>query len=70
MDRKGLTDSVEITDAEAREVLFHPTVSHGTAAVRGSRCLSHGLHYWEIEMVSKCYGTDMVSAGVGVGCGY
>jgi SPRY domain-containing SOCS box protein 3 len=60
LDREGLTDSVHITDAEAKEVLFHPTVSHGTAAVRGSGCLSRGIHFWEIEMVSKCYGTDMM----------
>lgn len=62
LDWKELTSNAVIIDGEAREVLFHPTVSHGTAAVRGSACLTRGLHYWEIEMVSKCYGTDMVSA--------
>ncbi|XP_032816969.2 SPRY domain-containing SOCS box protein 3 [Petromyzon marinus] len=49
---------------EKREVNFHMDYSCGTAAVRGSRELCEGQHFWEIKMTSPVYGTDMM---VGVG---
>lgn len=47
-----------------RMVGFHSEYSCGTAAVRGSRALSDGQHFWEIKMTSPVYGTDMM---VGIG---
>ncbi|KAM4715830.1 SPRY domain-containing SOCS box protein 3 [Anableps anableps] len=47
-----------------RKVNFHSDYSCGTAAIRGSRELSEGQHYWEVKMTSPVYGTDMM---VGVG---
>ncbi|XP_027897284.1 SPRY domain-containing SOCS box protein 3a [Xiphophorus couchianus] len=47
-----------------RKVSFHSDYSCGTAAVRGSRELADGQHFWEIKMTSPVYGTDMM---VGIG---
>ena len=46
------------------QVRFHLEYSSGTAAVRGTKPLSEGHHYWEILMQSAVYGTDMM---VGLG---
>ena len=44
-----------------REAYFHPDYSCGTAAVRGTLALTDGFqYYWEIQMISAVYGTDMV----------
>ncbi|XP_042903667.1 SPRY domain-containing SOCS box protein 3 isoform X3 [Parasteatoda tepidariorum] len=47
-----------------RDVTFHRKHSSGTALVRGSKPMSHGQHFWEIQMISPVYGTDMM---VGIG---
>ncbi|XP_073797276.1 SPRY domain-containing SOCS box protein 3 isoform X2 [Danio rerio] len=47
-----------------RTVSFHSEYSCGTAAIRGSKALSDGQHFWEIKMTSPVYGTDMM---VGIG---
>lgn len=45
-----------------KEVLFHPVYSPGTAAVRGNVVLKPNMHhYWEIKILTKLYGTDVVS---------
>lgn len=44
-----------------RKVSFHSDYSCGTAAIRGTKELSDGQHYWEVKMTSPVYGTDMVS---------
>lgn len=44
-----------------RKVNFHSEYSCGTAAIRGSKELADGQHFWEIKMTSPVYGTDMVS---------
>jgi len=42
-------------------VLFHPTYSSGTAAVRGDTGLVRPYHYyWEVKMVREVYGTDVM----------
>lgn len=47
------------------DVLFHPTYSSGTAAVRGNLPLQHNVHhYWEIKILTHLYGTDVM---IGVG---
>lgn len=44
-----------------RNVIFNPGFSVGTAAVRGTKPFRPGYHhYWEIEMSTEVYGTDMV----------
>lgn len=47
-----------------RKVSFHADYSCGTAAIRGTKELTDGQHYWEIKMTSPVYGTDMM---VGIG---
>ncbi|XP_028332305.1 SPRY domain-containing SOCS box protein 3 [Gouania willdenowi] len=47
-----------------RKVSFHSDYSCGTAAIRGTKELTEGQHYWEVKMTSPVYGTDMM---VGVG---
>lgn len=44
-----------------RKVSFHSEYSCGTAAIRGSKELADGQHFWEIKMTSPVYGTDMVA---------
>ncbi|XP_069011862.1 SPRY domain-containing SOCS box protein 3 [Embiotoca jacksoni] len=47
-----------------RKVSFHSDYSCGTAAIRGTKELADGQHYWELKMTSPVYGTDMM---VGIG---
>ncbi|XP_049615094.1 SPRY domain-containing SOCS box protein 3 isoform X1 [Syngnathus scovelli] len=47
-----------------RKVSFHSDYSCGTAAIRGTRELTEGQHFWEVKMTSPVYGTDMM---VGIG---
>lgn len=49
-----------LLSCENRKVSFHSEYSCGTAAIRGSKELSEGQHFWEIKMTSPVYGTDMV----------
>ncbi|KAK4308304.1 hypothetical protein Pmani_019986 [Petrolisthes manimaculis] len=44
----------------ARTALFHPNWSHGTAAVRGSRQLNGGVHYWEVQVSQRLFGTAVM----------
>lgn len=36
---------------------FHPNWSKGTAAVRGNQPINRGLHYWEIHVSQRVFGT-------------
>lgn len=45
-----------------RKVSFHSDYSCGTAAIRGTKELSDGQHFWEVKMTSPVYGTDMVGS--------
>ncbi|KAG8222879.1 hypothetical protein J437_LFUL003524 [Ladona fulva] len=48
-----------------RQVMFHPSYSTGTAAIRGEHPLEPGMHhYWEVKILTPLYGTDIM---VGVG---
>ncbi|CAH0563557.1 unnamed protein product [Brassicogethes aeneus] len=50
---------------ENKDILFHPTYSHGTAVLRGEKPFAKNRHhYWEVKMISSLYGTDVM---VGVG---
>lgn len=51
-----------------RKVNFYSDYSCGTAAIRGTKELTDGHHYWEIKMTSPVYGTDMVSIVSAVAC--
>ncbi|GAA6226112.1 SPRY domain-containing SOCS box protein 3 [Lates japonicus] len=53
-----------LLSCENRKVNFHSEYSCGTAAIRGSKELAEGQHFWEIKMTSPVYGTDMM---VGIG---
>ncbi|KAK0132522.1 SPRY domain-containing SOCS box protein 3 [Merluccius polli] len=53
-----------LLSCDNRKVNFHSEYSCGTAAIRGSKELADGQHFWEIKMTSPVYGTDMM---VGIG---
>ncbi|XP_042881097.1 SPRY domain-containing SOCS box protein 3-like [Penaeus japonicus] len=44
----------------ARTALFHPNWSHGTAAVRGSHDIRGGVHYWEVQVSQRLFGTAIM----------
>ena len=59
-DEKNKSDDVLVHNY-GTEAYFHPDYSCGTAAIRGSRQFREGEeHYWEVQMSSAVYGTDMV----------
>lgn len=53
--------SAALLSCDNRKVSFHMEYSCGTAAIRGTKELGDGQHFWEIKMTSPVYGTDMVS---------
>ncbi|XP_054549868.1 SPRY domain-containing SOCS box protein 3 isoform X2 [Talpa occidentalis] len=53
-----------LLSCDNRQVSFHTEYSCGTAAIRGTKELGDGQHFWEIKMTSPVYGTDMM---VGIG---
>lgn len=53
--------SATLLSCDNRKVNFHVEYSCGTAAIRGTKELGEGQHFWEIKMTSPVYGTDMVS---------
>ncbi|XP_023584154.1 SPRY domain-containing SOCS box protein 3 isoform X1 [Trichechus manatus latirostris] len=53
--------SATLLSCDNRKVSFHVEYSCGTAAIRGTKELGEGQHFWEIKMTSPVYGTDMVS---------
>lgn len=61
-DRDNSDRLTTVFQNDNRDVLFNPGFSVGTIAVRGSTPLKQGYHhYWEVEMNTEVYGTDMVS---------
>lgn len=56
-----LKSSGAFLSCDNRKVSFHSDYSCGTAAVRGTKELTDGQHFWEVKMTSLVYGTDMVS---------
>ncbi len=67
---EGSRSSATLLSCENRKVSFHSEYSCGTAAIRGSRELSEGQHFWEIKMTSPVYGTDMVRNKIADVCLY
>ncbi|OXA56603.1 uncharacterized protein LOC110848658 [Folsomia candida] len=58
-------DTTAVFQNKDRDITFNPGFSVGTVAVRGMHPLKQGYHhYWEVEMSSDVYGTDMM---IGVG---
>ena len=49
-----------LLSGDNRKVSFHSDYSCGTAAIRGTKELTDGQHFWEVKMTSPVYGTDMV----------
>lgn len=58
--------SATLLSCDNRKVNFHVEYSCGTAAIRGTKELGEGQHFWEIKMTSPVYGTDMVSGWQGM----
>lgn len=61
--------SATLLSCDNRKVNFHMEYSCGTAAIRGTKELGEGQHFWEIKMTSPVYGTDMVSGQQAGGSG-
>lgn len=60
-DEKHSTSSIKLSD-DNLNVTFHPVYSTGTAVAKGNKPLEKGRHhFWEILMITKIYGTDVVS---------
>lgn len=54
--------NLHVISQDDKEVLFHPIYSSGTAAMKGNDVLKSNMHhYWEIKILTKLYGTDVVS---------
>jgi len=51
---------VRVRGENRETVLFHPTWSNGASGVRGTRSMRHGVHYWEIRISSRLFGTSMM----------
>lgn len=63
-DESKKSDDVIVQNC-GTEAYFHPDYSCGTAAIRGNRQFREGEeHYWEVQMSSAVYGTDMM---IGIG---
>ncbi|XP_073492785.1 SPRY domain-containing SOCS box protein 3 isoform X1 [Aquarana catesbeiana] len=60
----GSKSTATVLSSDNRKVSFHMEYSCGTAAIRGTKMLTKGQHFWEIKMTSPVYGTDMM---VGIG---
>ncbi|XP_072273918.1 SPRY domain-containing SOCS box protein 3 isoform X2 [Pyxicephalus adspersus] len=60
----GSKSTATVLSCDNRKVSFHMEYSCGTAAIRGTKMLTEGQHFWEIKMTSPVYGTDMM---VGIG---
>lgn len=55
---------VKLYGQRSQTVHFHPNWSSGTAGARGSLVLNGGVHYWDIHISQKIFGTSMMF-GVG-----
>jgi SPRY domain-containing SOCS box protein 3 len=45
-------------------VTFHPNWSNGTSGIRGTRVMNGGVHYWEVLLTRRVFGTSMM---IGIG---
>lgn len=61
---EGYRSTGAFLSCDNRKVSFHSDYSCGTAAIRGTKELANGQHFWEIKMTSPVYGTDMVSGSI------
>ncbi|GFY68458.1 SPRY domain-containing SOCS box protein 3 [Trichonephila inaurata madagascariensis] len=61
---KGIDNDFFVLLNNNRDVQFHRDMSGGTAVVRGTQPMSNDQYYWEVKMITRVYGTDMM---VGVG---
>ncbi|XP_019641695.1 PREDICTED: SPRY domain-containing SOCS box protein 3-like [Branchiostoma belcheri] len=52
---------LELGGIRNRTVIFHPTWSRGTVAVRATKPIDkNGVHYWEIRVSDRLFGTSMM----------
>ncbi|KAK3590404.1 hypothetical protein CHS0354_008754 [Potamilus streckersoni] len=63
-NKKHKANEVRLHGNRGETAHFHPNWSNGTAAVRGTRRLNYGRHYWEIKVSQRIFGTSMMF-GVG-----
>ena len=59
-DRWGKSHEVRLLDRQQLVAQFHPNWSNGTAAVRGNKPLNYGVHYWEVCVSQRVFGTSMM----------
>ncbi|KAL4235567.1 hypothetical protein ACF0H5_003963 [Mactra antiquata] len=63
-NKKDKSHEVKLVGTRQQTAHFHPKWSNGTAGVRGTRCLNYGIHYWEVRLSQRLFGTSMM-LGVG-----
>ncbi len=59
-NKRDKSHEVCLTGTLLNTAHFHPNWSNGTAGVRGSVVLNGGIHYWEIKITQRIFGTSMM----------
>lgn len=59
-NKRDKSHEVRVLGAGLQTAHFHPNWSNGTAGVRGTQVLNHGVHYWEIQVSQRVFGTSMM----------
>jgi len=63
-NRHDKSHEVKVIGPRSQTVHFHPNWSNGTAGIRGTKVLNHGIHYWEVIISQRLFGTSMM---IGIG---
>ena len=59
-DNWAKSHEVLFLDRQHMVAQFHANWSNGTAAVRGNKTLNYGVHYWEVSVSQRVFGTSMM----------
>jgi len=59
-NKKDRSQEVKLYGNRHLTAHFHPNWSNGTAGVRGTQVLNYGVHYWEINISQRIFGTSMM----------
>jgi SPRY domain-containing SOCS box protein 3 len=59
-DKRDKSHEVRLFGPRHHIAHFHPNWSNGTAGVRGTESLNRSVHYWEIHISQRIFGTSMM----------
>ena len=59
-NKRDKSDEVRLYGPRHHIVHFHPNWSNGTSGVRVTEALNGGVHYWEIHVSQRIFGTSMM----------